>query len=61
MQLACAELGAAIFLCNGLEHELQIDCQTVADYAQYIKDTQGQEFDTRDWDVIVRAHGGCVV
>jgi hypothetical protein len=72
-QLACADPGVAVFICNDLPHELQIDCQTVADYAQDIKDrcdnypvtaaqdTQGQEFDIGGWNVIVGGQGGCVV
>ncbi|KAH8193497.1 hypothetical protein TruAng_012338 [Truncatella angustata] len=63
-QLVCEDPGVAVFL---------IDCETVADYAQDIKDrcdnspltaasdTQGQEFDIEGWSVIVGGHDGCAV
>ncbi|KAH6644906.1 hypothetical protein BKA67DRAFT_586439 [Truncatella angustata] len=77
-QLVCEDPGVAVWekiwpQCNDLDHELQIDCETVADYAQDIKDrcdnspltaasdTQGQEFDIEGWSVIVGGHDGCAV
>ncbi|KAI0175143.1 hypothetical protein BJ166DRAFT_587889 [Pestalotiopsis sp. NC0098] len=76
-QLACADPGVAVFLCNDLDTALEIDCGAAADYAQDIKDrcdnypatmaesTQGQEFDTGGWNVIVGGTrlgtGGCAV
>ncbi|KAF3026462.1 hypothetical protein E8E14_012641 [Neopestalotiopsis sp. 37M] len=76
-QLACADPGVAVYLCNDLDHELQVDCAAVADYAQDVKDrcdnfpataaqtTQGQEFDIGGWNVIVAGTfhglGGCIV
>ncbi|KAM0816894.1 putative Ecp2 effector protein domain-containing protein [Seiridium cardinale] len=69
-QVACTGPGVAIFLCNDLDHELEVDCETVADYAQDIRDrcdnfplttipySQGQEFDTGGWNVIVGGRSG---
>ncbi|KAK6082201.1 hypothetical protein SCUP234_03791 [Seiridium cupressi] len=72
-QVACTGPGVAIFLCNDLDHELEVDCETVADYAQDIRDecdnfplntlpeTRGQEFDTGGWNVIVGGRSGSCV
>lgn len=72
-QVAYVEPGVAIFLCNDLSHEVQLDCATVADYAQDVKDrsnnfpltaaedAQGQEFDVGGWNVIVGDRGPCMV
>lgn len=72
-QQTCTNPGVAVWLCNDLDHELQIDCQAVADYAQDIRDkcnnfpvteaqdAQGQEFDIGGWNVVVGADGPCVI